>query len=622
MAAHYLRPSKTVSSPTAMVSVGYSLRRIPSGCGDTVLGRFVLDGACLIATVRDGNDYIEVNRVHVLRSDELLGALQSLLLPGRTTWVWTTHMHRLLSCAGWYTALETGEWSIGGTRRAGVDMDGKPLKSPWKGYLNHGERSFAALAFHAGSGNVALLCDTRNYDVEPGECNGSEVNRAECVSSWCVGIATVMASARIATLRPTAAGTAIAAFTTGHISGPILCHQNGEVASHERQSYWPGRCECFRIGVTNGPIYHVDITSAYPACTLGANLPTHLKRYWRENAPPADSLLADGWLTIANVRVRSLRRALPSHHNGRTVWPVGAFWTTICGPELADAYTNGEVIDQGAVAIYSGYPALDSWSQYWLKLRDRPDVVANPYLRGAVKCITNRLYGCLSRRTRQWKRCDCNPPRAAFDQWYQEPRRPGHDCSKYLDELRQHDLYDESVGCTATQWRSVAWQVEYMTAPEDHADACVAISSWVSSLARVRLFKLLACATLHNTIYCDTDSLYTNQAGFNSLAEAGYLDAVGPGSCRLVSVYPSMLVRSPKNYDVGTTAVHAGSPANAVIDSDGVYTWDECESVYSAMRRQIAPSGSVAGRTRRLPDAWLPGTYGSDGTVYPVYLGE
>lgn len=622
MAAHFLRPGGKVSVPKYQVCVGYLLRRIPGKDDREPIGRYEISEATLKAWELRGNVWEMVNSVHVLQSAEFLHALQSLLRPASTTWVWATYMHRLLSCAGWYISLETGDWCITATRHAGADVVDKSGKGSWKGYLNCNERSFTSLTMHAASGRVALLCDTRNYDVLPGNGHGSSEFAVDCVSSWAAGLCNLVRNERLGQLRPSAAGTAVAAFKQHHINSPVLCHGNRGVASLERAAYWPGRCECFRVGIVPGPIYHLDIASAYPSVTRKSLLPTRLRGFFRSESPAADILMEAGWLAIADCTVRSQRRAFPSLHAGKTIWPIGLFRTVLCGPELADAYANGEVVKQHAVAIYSGHPALASWSEYWLELRDREDVVANPYLRKSVKCITNRLYGCFAKRNRQWLPCRCNPPRAAFDQWYQEPRRPGHDCGKYLEELRQHDLYDENVQCGVTQWRSVAWDVEYMTAPEDSDDACVAISAFVSSLARVLLFRYLSAAGITNTVYCDTDSLFVTAHGHRNLEVQGLLRHNGPGFLRLVGAYPGMLIRSPKNYDVGTTTVHAGSPANAVIGSDGKYTWDECESVYSALRQGIAPSGRVAGRTRRLPEAYLPGSYGPDGTVYPVLLGE
>jgi DNA polymerase type B, organellar and viral len=622
MAAHFLRLCKKVSVPSAMVCVGYTLRRTPGGPDCTSHGRYDLEEACLQRWELSGSRYVKVADAHVLQSVDFLGEVQSLLRPSCTTWVWASYLHRLLSCVGFYQSLEAGDWQIADRARGSDDVDGKPRRKKWAGYLNCNERSFTCLCRHTASGFVALLCDTRNYDVTPGEINGQAEARAKEVVLWCSGIAKLVEKGVIGSLRPTAAGTSVAAYSCSFADGPILCHQNRKVASLERSAYWPGRCECFRLGKIQGPIYHLDITSAYPAACIGSVLPTRLRKFWQENPPSADSLLAKGWLVVASVRVRSYRRAFPSSHSGRTVWPIGVWDTVLCGPELADAYAHGEVVGQGATAIYSGYPALDSWSRYWIKLRDRHDIVANPYLRGAVKCITNRLYGCFARRTRQWKACNCSPPPAAFSTWYAEQRSPGHVCGRLLDELRSAEQSGKRAELPATQWRSVAWRTEYMTAPEDHDDACVAISAWVASLCRMRLYGLLCCAGFANTLYTDTDSVFVDELGYRNLAKSFHLDQRGPGSLRLVGVYPSILIRSPKNYDVGTKSVHAGLPANAVIDSDGKYTWDECESMYSAMRQNIAPSGRVAGRTRTLPDRWLPGSCGPDGTVYPVFLGE
>jgi hypothetical protein len=620
--AHFLNHGKPCGRPARMLSVGFSTRQVAYAFGDKRVVKLELDAFSISGSDWGGEKWSTEAWVDTAFMRDLWIVLPKLFLQGRTTWVWTTNTYKLLSSSGFFSRMERGEYDYSGVCDTIRGDEPQTDTRGFRGYLACDDKTFVLLCTHVPTGSQVLFMDTKNFDVDLSRDGHNQNVMAHSINRWTQQLCEMVQRESMGPLRPTAAGQAIAAYRSKHISCPMLCHGAEPVRRLERDSYFPGRCQAFRIGQSYGPIYHLDITSCYPAISAAASLPVRLRGFWESDPPPLEKLFADGRGVISRVTLRENRGRFPYRDRNGISYPLGVWTVSLCGPELQIALESNSIARVHGVAVYDTWPCLRSWSQSMLGLRDCEECLNNVPLRKAIKAITNRLYGTFARRTRAWKRCSCRPARTPYDMWYGECPQWGHVCEPTAENVERAEPWHERERRPTTRWRSVNWNVEYMESPADHDDSMVAVAAWVNSLARVQLMEILERIPGDDKLYCDTDGLFVTQRGYDLLQSDGVLGDGRSGSLRLVAVHRDMFIRGHKSYRVGPVQIHAGSPKNAVFDDDGKLTWDDCETLYGCLKSHRIPDGRLIGRHRKLPERLAHGTVTSSGRVLPHYIME
>src|SRR5205807_1547071 len=107
---------------------------------------------------------------------------------------------------------------------------------------------------------------------------------------------------------------------------------------------------------------------------------------------------------IADVEISTSQANYPFRQSNHCVYPVGRFWTTLCGPELLHAYSRNRIIRFGRWARYSlsclfGDYVRCLWDMR-CRYKDRGDAVkAN-----LCKWLLNSLAGKFGQRSRRWEK--------------------------------------------------------------------------------------------------------------------------------------------------------------------------------------------------------------------------
>ena len=125
----------------------------------------------------------------------------------------------------------------------------------------------------------------------------------------------------------------------------IMCHQNREIWAMERDAYFGGRSECYRLGKIKGEFFHLDVKSMYAHIAETEKLPRVLLDDGGErNSSIVYLHAARHRHVIAKVLLETSIPAYPVRHRDKTVYPVGRFVTTLCWPELQMAIMNCHVV--------------------------------------------------------------------------------------------------------------------------------------------------------------------------------------------------------------------------------------------------------------------------------------
>lgn len=251
-------------------------------------------------------------------------------------------------------------------------------------------------------------------------------------------------------------------------------------------AYFGGRCEIFRQGTFQGPIYYYDIVSSYP-CSMQFELPLYFRGFFpapKKQTPSAiEKFLSYPGVTKARVKIAKTRVApLCVRHNGRLAFPYGHFdgtWTNI---ELLAAYKRGAEIELFEQARFEGAPFLRNFVETFYKLRKAAKAAKDDFAIYAYKILLNSLYGKLVETL---------------------------DRSSYVTSKWELERAKEmGANILSTKVPGVYCVQSQEEGPFRH----VAAGAYVTAYSRLRLLEGLeaALAAGGDIYYCDTDSIMTN----------------------------------------------------------------------------------------------------------------
>jgi hypothetical protein len=481
---------------------------------------------------------------------------------------------------------------MGAVRRGGG-------KSDAGGYLVLQDPPTVVHARVAGSTGTIHWVDSRNYGVCVGEPELSAAERAQALHGFSVDMIRTLKARGLGGLRDTAGSQAMYSFRKKHLSSVILCHTVRQALDLEAEANYGGRCECYRIGRIEGPIYHYDVRSLYPSVCRDSLLPVRLRGYSDSVPAVVAGHASDLGNWIAAVTVETPEPAYPVRDGSIVVYPTGRFRTTLAGPELVDAVAHGRVVAWHSAATYDCEPALKSYALEMDHIRLEAESNGNDPLKQWAKALGVCLPGKCGQRDRRW---------ITYGPW----------CGfGYYAEWHQRN-----VAGGFTRWRTVAGITQWEHVGGYHHDAIPAIAATITSAGRMRLLALLRTCGWADAYYCDTDSLFCSLLGSERLVKAGLVRPAEMGCLRLENVYHEMEIRGIKDYTVDGRHVVAGLPkgtADVPGDQDA-YWWQPWIGLATA-KRQRPTADVVLKRYQRL-QPYRHGTILADGKVAPLQRWE
>jgi len=147
-----------------------------------------------------------------------------------------------------------------------------------------------------------------------------------------------------------------------------------------------------------------------------------------------------------------------------------------------------------------------------------------------------------------------------------------------------------------------------------------AISAHVTDYARLYLWELMNVAGLDNVYYTDTDSLYTNHAGYVKLKP--YIDKIELGKLKLEAKVNYFKIYGPKDYILGNKVVLKGIPKSAKKLSETVYECDLFPGLKRDLQKGMGEYYCIEKRTKHLQREYNKGVVLPDGKVIPFSLVE
>jgi hypothetical protein len=395
----------------------------------------------------------------------------------------------------------------------------------------------------------------------------------------------------------TKGSTAMSAYLFSHYYKRIYIHNNKEAIDLERSSYKGGRTECFYLGdLENGDYYIVDVNSLYPYVMREHDYPVKYKKiYSRLSISTLIELLSNNSV-VAECLINT-NEPVYAVRSGRTIFPIGKFWTVLTTPELLYAIEHEHIVEVKKAVVYEQSSIFTGYVDRFYALRQKFKAQDNSEYEDLCKKMLNSLYGKFGQKADVWTKIGVCP---------NEPDRVELCFRAGINGMRQI--------------RYLLGEIFELEGYQEAYNSFPAIPAHVAAYGRLHLYELMKQAGHKNYYYCDTDSLIVNAKGLSNLENQ--LDNVKLGSLKLVETIESMTIRGLKDYSTQTKTVIKGIRRNAVEISKGVYQQESWPSFKGLLRKKSPNTYIVDTITKTLSRTYTKGLVQADGSILPFVFHE
>jgi hypothetical protein len=429
-------------------------------------------------------------------------------------------------------------------------------------------------------------------------------------------------------------------FRSIYMQHAITTHDNDAVLKMERAALYGGRCECLylgrvyggnapadvvieppdtvepvAIGNANGPtgvslppaplrgiregvghVWHLDANSLYPAVARDAMLPVRLESVHKNVSVATLIDMADNAAVVADVAVRADEPVVPLRLDGRLVFPVGKFRTTLCGPEIKLVAEHGAICACHTVAVYRHAPIYHKFIGRLWEIREKKIAAGDELLARSIKYLMNAGLARWAKRAKEWLSM---PDEVCPWPWHQWTRM------------------DPASGECIT-WRSFAWHVQREVDMGEPPDSFPAITAYIQSLARVCLWYWMLKAGMEEVLYVDTDSLIVTHVGYDRLVGQNEIDGSQLGALKVVEHANHAEIMGQRCYQIGERLVTGCNDACRTELGDTFAVNVQSPPIGYYLQRHNAPGFNLVSVRKRLRREYRAGNVHVDGRVTPI----
>jgi len=394
---------------------------------------------------------------------------------------------------------------------------------------------------------------------------------------------------------PTIASQAMAAFRHRFMKHPIFIDCNQDALDVARQAYLGARTECFKIGHFTGEFYYLDFNSMYPSVMREHEFPCKLVGVYRHLNLKKLEEWRQYFDVIVDLDLQTNEAAYPLVHDDKLVFPVGRFSTLLCGPEFDYAMAHGHVTRIEAVAVYERAPLFKEFVDAIYALRaeaKRRDDYVGDWL---AKHLLARFYGKFAQRGRVFETIGT--------------------CDPDIIEVIPDKIYGSDKVVMIRRFGGLVQELKYES---ESRESFPAISAFITSYARMKLYAAICKAERVNCYYCDTDSLVVNAQGYANLKDD--LDDDKLGCLSLEKEFKDLTIYGLKDYTFDNISRTKGVRANALWLNEHKIEQVQFVGLAALMKTHQLSSPISFTQTKRLKRVYTKGHVLASGSVRPLRL--
>ena len=412
----------------------------------------------------------------------------------------------------------------------------------------------------------------------------------------------------------TIAGQAFSAFRHRFMNAQILVHTYQDVLEMELKSYRGGRCEVFKMGKADS-IYKLDINSMYPFIMRENEFPSKIlsNGLIAEDKFPLESI-ESGLSVMADCDIRLYEPAIAIKRD-KLFFPIGKARQVLAFPEIRYLLDNPEIGTIEKVHSHVVYEQRNLFKEYVGFFYDIRTHAENEAQETMAKLFLNSLYGKLGQRSFESLKLITDPTQLSKIRFDMDLVG-----TNVMDYMRDEtiDRY-KRLGAELYQILESSEILAY--------DSCPIIPSCVTAYARDYLYDIIRKAGNENVLYCDTDSVFVTETGYDNLkpmihqTQLGKLKVEEIGTCEIFGA---------KNYHFNDSIKLKGVKKNAEKLDETALCWKpdtyrQSQFITKQMRyREGTPDGTVTVRQiiKHISSDYDKGTVASDGIVHPLVFAD
>jgi hypothetical protein len=377
----------------------------------------------------------------------------------------------------------------------------------------------------------------------------------------------------------------------------ICINPSPEGIKSDRSAVYGGMRGLGRAGTLPGGDYaEADFTAAYP--TIAEHLPLPTERMASFKSLPLDHrwITSDRHGAIARVRISTSVPRWPVRIGKRVWYPTGDYWTTLAGPDIAEAARLGCLQEIGAGWVHRLGHVLKPWAQWCLAAARGDDPSVPPVVRIWVKHCGRAVIGKWAQRA--FETLEIGP----------SPRRGWH-----AEEGWNHTA---GVRAVIVDFDGRRWQA---SASGDGDNCYPAVLAYVEAYVRVRLNRMIEAMAPDAVIAWDTDGMIIDRGASGDISA---LSAdLWPLAPRIKQTYHRVEMIGPQHMILDGQRRFAGIPASAKPDDKGgltATTWPKMawQMGNSAEGAYVRPTS-----TYHIASTYAPGWVLDSGHVVPIEAG-
>lgn len=371
----------------------------------------------------------------------------------------------------------------------------------------------------------------------------------------------------------TGAGQSWATFRHRFMDRRLLVHDDVDALAAERRAMWTGRCEAFWHGALGFQVVHEwDLSLAYARIARDHSVPVRLLGPMPAEYEWQRVLAMETTALLAECTVTTEVPVVPTHEDGRILWPVGTFQTTLWDVEIKAAIDAGATVTVHKGWLYRKAPALKAWAEWIIAQLDNLGELKDHWLYIVLKHWARALIGRFA---------------MTYTKWEPYAEAP-------TSTVRAHHVYDtessetfRTVQIGRTIWRDAGVR--------EWGESMPMVTGYIQAIARVRLWTIITEAPQGSVLYADTDSVLVTD--MHSADMQAVADRYPHWGLRLKRSWQGFAVWGPRQIVTGESVRIAGVPSKAHRVEPRTFQGEVWESLQGAITKGRPGAVHIRNRT-------------------------
>lgn len=616
-----LRPSKRTPVPKSVVAAHVTTTVVGSGF-PAPTGCVVLSGWAFIHSERVAGKWIERRASSGTSAVSFWSALEEIGNPRNPAYVICPRASVALTLLGWWHHVRSGRYTVW-KQPEHTDEHGEVVAS--------GKRRKTHPLIISGTPDIIgyALGDTtykwvgtRQFGGPTLDLSGPATVGARSVASWFLPLLSAWLDTGCGPWRDSVGAAAWGTYLLRQPKSRVVVHERADAQKIENQACHGGRASIWFTGPVGGksqwhdypptpayplmipsiagPLHRVDIRGMYPTLMRDKEFPVRLRGVATDWSVERLRASLGGALKIARVKLRTTRPEYPFRRDGRVLYPVGTFITTLAEPELRTAIDAGAVIQVTHVLSYERGNPFREWGEWVIGLRKRAAARNVPGWSSYIKHVSVALSGKLATEPGGWQPKPDVCPRVEWGEWWRTHAETG---------VERHF---RSLGGHTHEWEKRGLRPGCLA-------ACYA---FLTAYGRDEMRRLRQVCGVRQVIAQHTDGLIVRSKGLEALRAAGEIDGEAYGKLRVEGAYQTAWFRGPNHWWADGSWTVAGVAGGYTVDERGIVR--ETVTIEPARSGRDPTGQMVYDRIRTVDPAMINcgDRFDENGWVVPPRVGQ